>query len=199
MRHAVISEGVPVEYHGLFVADESGIQHPLRTLNAAEKISFGVYEIGYDYSVPVGNVRSGRELVLENDAVVERAVYEPMNEAQLFAAIVAERERRLAAGFDYDFGDARGVHHIGTTADDMTGWDEVTMGANAAIALGAGSSTFSIVTETGYVEVTALEWQSILVAATVFRQPIWGASFALQAMDPKPADITDNVLWDPSE
>ncbi|MBM1814534.1 hypothetical protein [Pseudosulfitobacter pseudonitzschiae] len=109
--------------------------------------------------------------------------------------IIAEREKRLAAGFDYDFGDARGVHHIGTTADDMQGWDEVTMGANAAIALGSGSSAFSIVTETGPVEVTALEWQSILLAATAFRQPIWSASFALQAMDPTPSDYTDNTHW----
>ena len=26
--------------------------------------------------------------------------------------VIAERERRLALGFDYDFGDERGVHHI---------------------------------------------------------------------------------------
>ena len=28
------------------------------------------------------------------------------------AHVEAEQRRRLAAGFDFDFGDARGVHHI---------------------------------------------------------------------------------------
>ena len=105
--------------------------------------------------------------------------------------VIQERERRLAEGFDYDFGDARGVHHIGTTKEDMRGWDEVTMGANAAVAIGAGSTAFDIITETGPVEVTALEWQSILMAATAFRQSIWTASFALQQMDP----IPDPATW----
>jgi hypothetical protein len=45
------------------------------------------------------------------------------------ADVVAERARRLALGFLYDFGDARGVHHIGTTLDDMNGWDEVAKGS----------------------------------------------------------------------
>ncbi|WP_421998242.1 hypothetical protein [Roseovarius confluentis] len=105
--------------------------------------------------------------------------------------VIRERTRRLAEGFDYDFEDARGIHHIGTTEEDMRGWDEVTMGANAAMAIGAGSTAFDIITETGPVEVTALEWQSILMAATAFRQPIWSASFALQQVDP----IPDPATW----
>lgn len=105
--------------------------------------------------------------------------------------VIRERSKRLAEGFDYDFGDERGVHHIGTTEEDMRGWDEVTMGANAAVALGAGSTVFDIITETGPVEVTALEWQSILMAATAFRQPIWSASFILQQIDP----IPDPATW----
>lgn len=113
----------------------------------------------------------------------------------LVAAIVTERERRLAVGFDYDFSDARGVHRIATSDQDMRGWDEVTKIANAMLALGDTTSPIGIVTETGPTSVTAIEWQHVLVAAGGFRQPIWGASFALQAMDPIPADVTDDSLW----
>jgi len=111
------------------------------------------------------------------------------------AAIVIERERRLAAGFAYDFGDSRGAHRIATTDQDMRGWDEVTKIANAMIALGDQASTIEIVTETGPVRVTAMEWQRILIAAAAFRQPIWSASFALQAMAQIPADVTDERYW----
>lgn len=109
--------------------------------------------------------------------------------------VIAERERRLALGFDYDFGDERGEHHIGTSPADMIGWDEVTKGANAAIALGQGNATIQIVTETGPAAITALEWQAILLAATAVRQPIWQASFALQAMTTIPSDFADDAYW----
>ena len=100
----------------------------------------------------------------------------------ILSQVYAERERRLALGFDYDFGDARGVHHIGTTPADMVGWDEVSKLAGAALALGLTASAVTIVTDTGPVEVTAMEWQQILVAAGAFRQPIWQRSFVLAAM-----------------
>lgn len=109
--------------------------------------------------------------------------------------VTRERNRRLAAGFTFDFGDARGVHTFATTESDMRGWDEVTKGAQAAIALGAPGSQIDLVTETGPVTVSALEWQQILVAATAHRQPIWQASFLLQAMDPIPLDFADNSRW----
>lgn len=109
--------------------------------------------------------------------------------------VAAECQRRLDLGFDYDFGDARGVHHIGTTDQDMKGWDEVTMAAQAMITAGAGSTAINIVTETGAATVTALEWNAILIAAAQARQPIWQASFALQAMDPIPADYATNETY----
>ena len=109
--------------------------------------------------------------------------------------VIRERERRLAVGFDYDFADARGVHRIGTTDADMKGWDEVTKVANAMLALGDTASTIGIVTETGPTQVTSLDWQHVLVAAGAFRQPIWATSFALQTMDPLPADVTADELW----
>jgi hypothetical protein len=109
--------------------------------------------------------------------------------------VIAERARRFAGGFDYDFGDSRGVHHIGTTPEDLAGWDEVTTLSSAFINLGNGSATIDIVTNTGPVTLTATEWQSILVAAGLFRQPIWAASFVLQAMDPIPPDFADDSYW----
>lgn len=111
------------------------------------------------------------------------------------AAVIAERERRLGAGFAYDFGDTRGVHRIATSEQDMRGWDDVTKAANAMLALGDTTSTIGIVTETGPAQVTATEWQHILIAAASFRQPIWTASFALQAMDPIPTDVTGDQHW----
>ncbi|MBG6173065.1 hypothetical protein IWQ55_001363 [Labrenzia sp. EL_208] len=109
--------------------------------------------------------------------------------------ITHERNRRLAAGFSYDFDDVRGVHTFATTENDMRGWDEVTKGAQAALALSAPNSPIDLVTETGPVTVTALEWQQILVAATAHRQPIWQSSFLLQAMSPIPSDYADDSYW----
>lgn len=97
--------------------------------------------------------------------------------------VICNRERRLAMGFDYDFGDARACigspRAIRTCAAGMRS-PKV---ANAMLALGDISSSIGIVTEAEPVEVAAFEWQHVLVAAGTFCQPIWTASFALQAMD----------------
>lgn len=138
------------------------------------------------------------EIVSETDAfdgtkvIVTREWSTP---APTIDHVVAERTRRLALGFDYDFGDARGVHHIGTTDADMMGWDEVAKGSAAYIALGLPGQEIAIVTNTGPAVVTALEFQSLLAAATVARQPLWAASFVLQSMNPIPADYADNSYW----
>lgn len=109
--------------------------------------------------------------------------------------IAAERERRMALGFTFDFGDERGMHHIGTTAADMAGWSDVTTWAQAKIALGESSGVLQILTDTGPVTVTALEWQRIIVAATAFRQPLWAKSFVLMALDPIPANYASDSWW----
>lgn len=93
--------------------------------------------------------------------------------------IKAERERRLGLGFDYDFGDGRGVHRIGTTRQDLLGWDEVTDLANALRATGQTAATIDVMTDTGPCQVTPDEWSAIQIAAAAFRQPIWAASFAI--------------------
>lgn len=109
--------------------------------------------------------------------------------------VIVERERRLAAGFDYDFQDSRGVHHIGTTEADLKGWDEVTKAAQAAINLGDSLANLYIVTDTGPVSLTASEWQMILATAAAVRQPIWLKSFEIAMMNPIPADFTDDSYW----
>lgn len=110
--------------------------------------------------------------------------------------VVAERERRLAAGFDYDFGDERGVHHIGTRPDDMRKWmDEVTPISQALINAGQTTAVIGISTDTGPVEVEAMEWQLILIAAGQWRQPIYQRSFVIQAMDPIPYDFAGDGYW----
>lgn len=110
-------------------------------------------------------------------------------------AVVAERQRRLNLGFEFDFEDARGVHRIGTTPADQVGWNEVTTIAQVILNGGDTTTEIEIITDTGPVNVTAVEWQQILMAAGMARQPIWKASFALQEMDPIPADYTDDSYW----
>lgn len=109
--------------------------------------------------------------------------------------VIAERDRRLALGFSYDFGDVRGVHRIGTTPADQQGWSEVTTLAQALLASGDLVTPISIITDTGPATVTAPEWMAVLLAAGTHRQPIWSASFALQALDPIPADYADDGHW----
>jgi hypothetical protein len=135
-----------------------------------------------------------RGITVEEIADPEPEPYQPTVDD-----VIAERARRLALGFDYDFGDERGVHRIGTTDNDMKGWDEVTKISNAFLAIGENDATIQIETNTGPTQVTALEWQYILIAAAQFRQPIWLASFALQKMDPIPEDYADDSYWLPSE
>lgn len=110
--------------------------------------------------------------------------------------IATERNRRLALGFDYDFGDARGVHRIGTTKRDLEGWDEVSKYAGALIDAGQTSTTIHIATDTGPCTVTPIEWRAIEIASAAFRQPLWAKSFALMALAPTmPADYTHDSYW----
>jgi hypothetical protein len=132
------------------------------------------------------------QLVIEADRV--RRVRSWSHE-QMVARVVAERTRRLAFGFNYDFQDARGVHHIGTTPEDMTGWRDVIDYANALVDLGDVTTTIAIVTDTGPAQVTAPEWQAVMLQAAAVRQTLWAKSFALQAMNPIPSDFADDSHW----
>lgn len=113
------------------------------------------------------------------------------------AHVYAERDRRLAGGFDFDFGDTRGVHRFGTTVGDMIGWDEVSKLADVMRRL-ASPDLITIATETGPAQITPAEWDDILLASAAMRQPIWQASFLLTALDPIPADYADDVHWPPA-
>lgn len=131
------------------------------------------------------------EFLADDDPEVIAFLNPPPNAAD----VVAERDRRLSLGFEYDFGDERGVHHIATTDEDMRGWDEVSKLASAAINAGLPNIEITILTNTGPAAVTAAEWQQILIASAAHRQPIWQASFVLQAMNPIPADYADDAYW----
>lgn len=123
-------------------------------------------------------------------------VYDPPAPAATVADLATERDRRLALGFHYDFTDERGVHLIATAPADMRKWmDEVNPLAQALVNAGQPAGQISIVTETGPVTITAAEWQSILLAAGQWRQPIYAAYFALKALDPIPSDFADNAHW----
>lgn len=110
-------------------------------------------------------------------------------------AVMAERQKRLDAGFDHDFQDKRGVHRIGTTPEDMQGWAEVGTYAGALIDSGDFKATIRIVTDTGVCSVTGPEWRAVEIAAALFRQPIWAGSFALLSTDPIPTDFADDRHW----
>lgn len=118
----------------------------------------------------------------------------PLSKEKLIEKIVEERTRRLELGFNYTFDDNRGTHKIGTTEQDLKGWDEVTKAAIAINYLNL-PDTLNIVTDTGPVTITAIEWMEILNKATQIRQPIWAASFLLQTMESIPVDYTDDKWW----
>jgi hypothetical protein len=141
-----------------------------------------------------------RPVVIEGDGSVKTTIVEPdrvrlvYSSAPVTAAqIERERERRLSLGFDYDFGDARGVHRIGTTPADMKGWGEVSTYAGALLDSGDVATTIAVVTDTGPCEVTAPEWRAIEIAAAVSRQPIWAKSFVLSQS--LPTDYTADAQW----
>lgn len=112
--------------------------------------------------------------------------------------LTAELNSRLAAGFDYDFADQRGVHHFGTTDADMKRWmQEVTPLAQAAMAMGEPGRQIGIKTDTGPTFVTASEWWHVLDAAAEWRQPLYAAYFALKALPEIPADYAANPAYWP--
>jgi hypothetical protein len=143
--------------------------------------------VTYDGSETPADIDAVAAAIAAFGCVVPRAV--------TVAEVVEERARRLARGFDYDFGDQRGVHRIGTTETDMKGWDEVAKASLAALALGTPEAEIHLVTDTGPVTATALEWQQVVATVTGARQAIWHASFALQRLDPIPADYADDRRW----
>lgn len=129
--------------------------------------------------------------VIEADRVRRIYSHPPITAAH----VVTERARRLALGFDYNFGDARGIHRIGTTEADLRGWSEVSTYAGALIDSGDTTTTFAIVTDTGPCTITAPEWRAIEIAAAQFRQPLWAKSFVLMASNPIPADYANDQFW----
>lgn len=186
------ADGYITAGNGVYLSLDGQTQASLGTIlheswTQQERAAFGIYLIN---TTPPEGMR-WTSIIAEHEGI-PAAVFGPITITP--AMVIAERARRLALGFDYDFGDSRGIHRIGTTEADLAGWDEVSKLTSALINLGA-TTPLAIVTDTGGVQITPLEWQAILVAAAVFRQPIWSASFALQAMSPIPSDYRADVYW----
>ncbi len=104
----------------------------------------------------------------------------------------AEREARLSVGFDFDFGDTRGVHRFGTTGRDRLGWSEVEGMATAAINAGQVSLPIAVRTDTGDLTIAAHEWPAVRLAGAVALQPVWQASWTIKD------DIVSGLLTDPA-
>lgn len=153
-----------------------------------EGLSIGVAADKSTWSVRYQDTASDHQRA-SAQAIVD--AYDP--NAPTVELIATERNRRLALGFDYDFGDKRGVHHIGTSPADMVGWGEVSTYAGALLDMGDVETKIAIVTDTGPCEVTAPEWRAIEVAAAAFRQPIWAKSFVLSAL--LPTDYANDAHW----
>lgn len=151
---------------------------------------------GVSMLVPDDMGNRHRQMVAEWEAAggVIAAYEPPPPRAPSKADVEAERDRRLARGFVFDFGDMRGVHFFGTTPKDMDGWKEVSEAADVRRRAGS-TDPITISTETGVVEINPAEWDSILLASAAMRQPIWRASFTLAAMDPIPEDYAADTHW----
>lgn len=151
---------------------------------------------GYQFALGIKGDPETERLVVLGDGQYELEPCVPIRDrSELINAIIAERSRRLAVGFDYDFGDERGVHRIGTTDEDMRLWREVNDVAFKAVARGQGNKQISITTDTGPVVVTADEWLNVLDTAEEFRQPLYTASFVLQSMQTIPQNVEDPEHW----
>jgi len=176
------------------------VQYPLtiETLwTDAELSAIGLFKPLDPDPIPDGKIEVSRSVQLVYGAVKWVIAYEDAAPPPPITAdqVWAEKDRRWAFGFQYDFGDARGVHHIATTPKDLEDWQKVTSLAQAL--LNGGQTTFpiTIYTTNGAIQITPVEWQSVLIAAAQFFQPTLDAAAALVAMDPIPADYADDKYW----
>lgn len=109
--------------------------------------------------------------------------------------VYIERDRRFNLGFTYDFGDERGIHHIGTTKTDMQGWSEVTTWADTKLKLEQPDAQTYIMTDTAPALITPMDWYHILDVASGVRQNIWQKSFYISSLSPIPADFRTDLYW----
>lgn len=106
--------------------------------------------------------------------------------------VEVERDRRLSVGFDFDFGDTRGVHRFGTTGSDRFGWAEVEGLAAAALDIGQASLPIAVRTDTGDLTIAAHEWPAVRLAGALALQPVWQASWTIKD------EIVSGLLTDPA-
>lgn len=127
----------------------------------------------------------------------------PYTQAELRKEIIKKRKLLQGVGFDFDFRtipggnpeDPRGIHHIGTTKEDLEGWDEVTKFASLMQSLGQQNTEIAIDTDTGPTTIQAWEWTFVLLASGQFRQPLWARASELSYLDPIPQDVVSNDAY----
>lgn len=102
------------------------------------------------------------------------------SETELIDYVEKRRKAKTSIGYNYDFGDARGVHTIGTTVKDRDGWDEVWRLSDSLIKKNQGTATLKIRTDTGETTITASEWPDIQAAGTLYFQPVYDASWTIK-------------------
>lgn len=166
MRHAILNGGSPVEYTKRFAIDENGTQYPLRSMDRAAKLAYGIYEIERNITVPTGHVRTGSDLVFGDGVVIDQATYERMSDPQIIAAIKAEARRRIA--------------------EFVPEWKQRNLTAQASILAEKGRANWTA-QELAAWEAGEAVWAQV--------EAIRAASDALEAMDPLPTDYADDTYW----
>lgn len=166
MRHAIIENDAPVEYHGKFAVDSEGTQHPLRPMTRKEKLAYGIYEIEHQHDVPLGYIQTGRELVLGNGVVLDQPVCKRKPKSQIIAGIKAEAHRRIVAF--------------------VPEWKQRNLLAQATLLIEKGRGNWTT-TETAAWEAGEAVWAQV--------EAIRAASDALEEMEPLPTDFTDDSYW----
>jgi len=165
-QHAILQDGVLVEYQGRFAVDNEGIQYPLKPMTPAEKLAFGIYEITDSNIVPTGHRKIGTELVLEGETVIRRPVAEPLEPGELIFAIKTEASRRIVAF--------------------CPEWKQRNLTAQAAILAKKG--------EASWTPEEAAAWAAGEAVWTYIAQ-VRAASDALEASDPPVYDYDSDEHW----
>ena len=200
MKHAILENGEPKRFTDRFAISEQGVQHPLRGLSKAEKLNYGVYEVRVERDPPPqGQKRTGTQLVLEGDEVIERDTYRLKDHEDLIRAVKRERDRRLSADFAFQGKlyqrDPASLARI-TGAATLAGFATGAGAQPGDYRWHGGETDFAWIASDD--SLTLMDAQTAFafgqLAANVETRIIFAAK-ALREMNPIPADYTDDRYW----